>query len=133
MRALLIEFDLKTGERAGGINPKDPHLPCKGWQDLEKNPAIEIRLVTDERDLSQYRGTKGITVLEGKDAINRAIQTNLPVRYAITDRSFLLEHIKEKGVSLSSFAGKSDQEIAKECFERGLLGVREIKPRLLED
>lgn len=34
MRALLIEFDLKTGKRAGGINPKDPKLQCYGWQDL---------------------------------------------------------------------------------------------------
>jgi len=48
MRALLIEFDLATGKRAGDINPKDPALPCYGWQNLEREPAIEIRLVEDE-------------------------------------------------------------------------------------
>ena len=31
MNALLIEFDVNTGIRAGNIDPNDPKLQCYGW------------------------------------------------------------------------------------------------------
>ena len=133
MRALLIEFDVKTGARAGGISPKDKDLPCYGWQNLEVEPALEIRLVMDyRRSLEMYKGQKGITFLEGKDAINAAIQAHVPSQYIIQSETLMLEHMKEKGLKLKDFASKSMKEIAIMAFAEGLAGVIERKPKLLE-
>lgn len=131
MRALLIEFDLKTGKRAGNINPKDPKLPCHGWQDLEREPAIEIRLVEDDRDLSSLEGVGGVTILEGKPAINKAILANIPTRYAVKDKELLLAHMKEKRISLGTLAGKTLSEAAKELYDKGLAGIVKREPRLV--
>ena len=131
MKALLIEFDAFTGERAGGINPRDPALVCHGWQNFEREPAIEIRLITDSRDLSQYIGKAGVTVLEGKDAINRAISENMPVSYAIYDELLMIEHLKQKGISLDDFAGLEPGALAERLFAMKICGVRKIEPRLI--
>lgn len=132
MKALLIEFDLFSGLRAGDISPRDPKLPCRGWQNLDRKPALEIRLVQDNRDLSQYEGVQGVTVLDGKDAINAAIQANIPSRFQIVDKEVMIEHMKEKGVSFNSLVGKGAEEIAKFCLDQGVAGVLERKPELLE-
>lgn len=132
MRALLIEFNLKTGERAGGIDPRDNKLQCYGWQNLEATPALEIRIVEDDRDLSSYAGIEGVTILEGKAAINDAIQAHIPTRYSIQDMSLVLEHARQKGLSLDRFVGKNLNEIAKEAIENRLAGVVEVKPQLIE-
>jgi len=131
MRALLIEFDLKTGKRAGNINPKDPKLPCHGWQDLEREPAIEIRLVEDDRDLSSLEGVGGVTILEGKPAINKAILANIPTRYAVKDKELLLAHMKEKRISLGTLAGKTLSEAAKELYDKGLAGIKRTESKLV--
>lgn len=131
MRALLIEFDLKTGKRAGSINPKDPKLPCHGWQDLEREPAIEIRLVEDDRDLSSLEGVGGVTILEGKPAINKAILANIPTRYAVKDKELLLAHMKEKRISLGTLAGKTLSEAAKGLYDKGLAGIVKREPKLV--
>lgn len=128
MRALLIEFDLRTGKRAGGINNKDPKLLCHGWQNLDSEPALEIRLVEDDRDLSSLEGVKGVTVLEGKEAINNAIDANIPPLYSIQSEYLMCEHMKEKNMSLDSFTGMNTREIAKEAYKQGLVGVLERKP-----
>jgi len=131
MRALLIEFDLATGKRAGDINPKDPALPCYGWQNLEREPAIEIRLVEDDRDLSSLEGVAGVTILEGRDAINQAIIANIPTRYAVKDRELCLAHMREKGISLDTLAGRTLNEVAKDLFAQGVAGIVERKPKLV--
>ncbi|MCL0076488.1 hypothetical protein M1O12_00390 [Dehalococcoidia bacterium] len=131
MRALLIEVDFETGKRAGGIDPRDPNLRCRGWQNLDSEPGLEIRLVEDDRDLSQYAGVPGVTVLEGKDAINAAIQANFPPRYDVVDRELLLAHLREKGVSLDIFVGKTLSDVAEELFRQGFAGIVEVKPQLL--
>jgi len=133
MRALLIEFDLRTGKRAGDINPRDPKLLCHGWQNLDSNPALEIRLVNDDRDLSRYQGIKGVTVLDGKDEINAAIKANLPTRYEVSDIGLMLEHAKQKNISLDTLAGKSKKEIAQELFTKGIAGIIKKEPILLRD
>jgi len=131
MRALLIEFDLTTGKRAGNINPKDPNLPCHGWQNLEREPAIEIRLVEDDRDLSSLAGVAGVTILEGRDAINQAITANIPIRYAVKDKELCLAHMRAKGISLDTLAGKTLDEAAKDLFAQGIAGIVERKPKLV--
>ncbi len=131
MKALLIEVDFRTGKRTGGINPKDPKLQCYGWQDLESKPGREIRIVEDDRDLSQYKDVSGVTILNGEKAINEAITANIPIKYGVNDKDLLLAHLKEKGISLDIFAGKSLQDAAKELYSQGLAGIVERKPELV--
>jgi len=133
MRALLIEFDPVTGNRAGGIDPRDRQLLCYGWQNLEVIPCLEIRLVLDEeRDLSMYKNTKGVTILQGKQAIHDAVQQYMPVQYSIDSEVLLLEDMKQKNLALDIITGKGRGEIAREAFKRGLFGVTEHKPQLLD-
>ena len=128
-RALLIEFDPATGDRAGGINPKDPQLPCHGWQDLESLPAREIRLVQDDRNLDGYTDTPGVTVFTGRDAINAAIEKLKPEVYEVEDKELLFEDMRQRGIVLSEFAGKSRQELLKSLAEKGLVGLKKISAR----
>ncbi|KKM06077.1 hypothetical protein LCGC14_1747630 [marine sediment metagenome] len=130
MRALLIKVDFQTGKRAGGINPRDSNLSCYGWQDL--NGGLEIRLVEDDRDLSQYKGAAGVTILNGKKAINQAIMVNIPTMYAVKDKELLLSHLKERNVPLNTFAGKTLDSQAGILFKEGMAGIVEKKPRLVE-
>ena len=128
MKALLIEVDFSTGKRAGGIKTKNnPNLMCHGWQDLESTPGKEIRIVEDG-NTQPYEGIPGITILNGKKEINAAIDANIPIKYAVKDKELSLSHLKEKGVSLDTFAGKSLQDGAKELCEQGLAGIVERKP-----
>lgn len=73
--ALKIKVNFQTGERAGGINPRDPNLYTLA-QNLED--GYEIRLVLDDRDIEQYRNVPGIEIIEGIDAIDQAILQLLP-------------------------------------------------------
>lgn len=131
MRALLIEFDLRSGKRAGNISPKDHNLPCYGWQDLEREPAIEIRLVEDDRDLSSLEGVKGVTILEGKAVINEAIIANIPTRYAVRDKELLLAHMVKKNKSLDALAGKTLNDAAEQLYTEGLAGIAKKEPKLV--
>lgn len=132
MRALLIEVDFSTGARAGAINPRDKHLVCHGWQNLDSNPGLEIRIIEDGRDIKQYEGIQGVTILDGKEAINAAIEANIPAKYSIQSEAFMIESLKENGGKLKQFAGMGMNEIAKEAHKQGLVGVVERKPKLLE-
>jgi len=110
VKGLLIEVkNWFTGERAYGINPRDPNLIALGgalWQSLDHEPKgdWEIRVVLDNRDLSKYEGkiilddgsevyyasdiprdativdVDGVIVLNGKDEINAVID-HLPEKY----------------------------------------------------
>lgn len=129
MKALLIEFDGATGRRAGNINPKDPKLQCYGWQDLDSVPAREIRLVEDDRDLSQYEGIPGVTILIGAEQINQVIDSVVKPRYSLESEALFLEDIRQRGIKLSDFSGKSRDEILKTLSKQGVISIREIIPR----
>ena len=96
MKALLIEWNQITGKRAGDINPRDPNLPCHGWQNMDVTPAIELRLVEDG-EIGRYNTTaQGVTLLHGKDEINAAIDANFPPKISIEDELLYTEHFKEQ-------------------------------------
>lgn len=78
-RALLIEWDKRTGYRCGGILTKDPGLFCQRvWQAMDVSPQLEIRLVNDDRDLSIYEEVEGVTVIQGEEAINTVVGELFP-------------------------------------------------------
>ena len=130
MKALLIQVDFATGKRAGNIDPRDIGLGCDpSHQNIDR--GIEIRTIEDNRDLKQYRGVKGVTVLEDNIAINNAIQKNIPARYEIQDKELLLAHMKEKNISLDSVVGKRLSDITEELYKKGLAGIIKKEPKLI--
>jgi len=129
MDALLIEFDLKTGRRAGGIDPRDKHLKCYGWQNLDEEDitakgyvwksdipagqrALEIRVVDESLsgratlDMIRHDKPAGVTILEGNAAINEALdkyfnQYDYVLPAGEAERGLLVEALKEKGLKVS--------------------------------
>ena len=94
--ALLIEWNPSSGKRAGNINPRDANLRCNGWQNMDVTPALELRLIEDNRDVRQYKGIEGVTIIEGIDQINAAIDANFPSKIIIEDELLYTEHFKEQ-------------------------------------
>ena len=134
MKALLIQVDFTSGDRAGGINPRDPGLRGNPlWQDLEGKPGKEIRLIMDQRETKPYEGVKGVTVLDGTEAINQAIVEHFPPKAVVVDMTLLLAHAKEKGLALDAFAGKSMPEVAAVAIKEGLAGATTIAPQLVTE
>lgn len=130
MNGLLIEFDLKTGKRAGNVNPKDSKLQCYGWQDLESSPAREVRVIGDDRDIKQYEDIKGVTVLRGKGEIKQTIFSICKPRYIVDNELLFQEHLRQKGIKLSAYEGQSSQEILRNLKEsKKIIGVKKISPR----
>lgn len=130
MDGLLIEFNINTGVRAGGINPKDLKLQCYGWQDLESTPAREVRVIEDDRDVSQYDGVAGVTILYGKVAIKQAILSICKDRYIVDNEPLFLEHLRQKAVNLDDYAGLEPREILKDLLEnKKIVGIKKKSPR----
>ena len=73
--ALKIKVDFESGERAGGIDPRDPNLYALA-QNIED--GWEIRLVLDDRDISIYQNVEGVEVIEGVENIDNAVTSLLP-------------------------------------------------------
>lgn len=127
MKALLIEFNRRTGERAGGVTTKDPALRCYGWQNLKVEPAIEIRLIEDDRDTGQYEGIPGITILEGRDVINAAVDANIPTRVFISEATLFQTDILQREISLQNIPGDT-QAVLTSLNALGVKGITERKP-----
>jgi len=130
-KALLIEFDINTGKRAGNISPRDPNLPCRGWQNLESKPAREIRLAEDNRDLSQYEGIEGITILNGEAEINQAIEDITPELYSIQNETLFLEHLRQRHINLDDYQDKTQQTVLRELHKKGIMGITKTHRKLL--
>ena len=82
----------------------------------------------DDRDLSYLKGVSGVTILEGKKAMNDAIDKYIPPKYGVQSEYLMREHMKEKNISLDVFIGMDTKDMAKEAHKRGLVGVIERKP-----
>jgi hypothetical protein len=132
IQGLLIEWDPVTGKRAGNINPKkDRNLRCNGWQNMDVVPALELRLVEDDRDIS-YEGIEGITVLNGRAEINKAIDENFPSKIVIEDELLYSEHVKEKirekQIKIDKLPDNQNERLIELKNKYGVKGIREIKP-----
>ena len=98
-KGIKIKVNFQTGERAGGIDPRDRGLLCDPtWQNIDE--GVEIRLITDDRDVERYQNIPGVEVIEGKEAINAEIDKISPVRYSVTHPELFNESIKQKGIDL---------------------------------
>lgn len=133
-KALLIEWDLATGERAGGINPRDSKLQCNGWQNMDVKPATELRLVNDDRDLLVYDNIPGVTVIVGTDGINKAITDNFPSKLTIDDELIYTEHVKnkisKKEIDIETLSDDRSERL-KELKSKGVKGIREVKSAMV--
>jgi len=132
-KALLIEWDQSTGKRAGGVNPRDVHLRCNGWQNMDVTPAIELRLVDDDRDLSIYNGVDGVTVLTSVDEINTVIDANFPSKIVIEDELLYSEHFKSKingnEINIDELSDDRTERLLELKNTHGVKGIKEIKPQ----
>ena len=128
MKALLIEFDINTGERKGGISPRDKGLFCNGWQNLESVPALEIRLIRDSRDHVIYHNIPGVTILHSEKEINAAIVNLVPDRYKVENEALMLEHLRQKEIKLDDYAGLKNNNILEDLYKRGVAGIVVKKP-----
>jgi hypothetical protein len=132
-KALLIEWNPSSGKRAGNINPKDVNLRCNGWQNMNVTPALELRLVEDDRDLSKYKGIEGVTILHGTDQINASIDVNFPSKIVIEDELMYNEHVKEqigdKKISIFELPNNRNKRLKELKDKYGIKGIREIKPQ----
>lgn len=130
MNALLIEFDVNSGKRAGNINPRDPKLHCYGWQDLESIPAREVRVIDDARDLKQFENIPGITVLRGKGEIEAAISGICKPRYIVQNEILFREHLLQKNIKLSDYEGQDTADIMKDLYEnKKIIAIKKFFPR----
>jgi hypothetical protein len=139
-KALKIKFNATTGKRSGDIDPKDPKLQCYGWQDIpEDNPeeSYEIRVIEDERDVSEFQGLDGVEVLEGKEAINAAIDSTVPIKYSAANEDALIAEMEaddtekkpKKGEKLKELHGELKQKDLKALKEKGMPFIHERKPQ----
>lgn len=132
MIALLIEWIPHSGIRAGNVNPKDPNLQCYGWQNMDVTPALELRIIEDDRDLGEYIGVAGITLLQGRDSINDAIDTNFPSHFIIEDQLFYDESVKEqlneKTITIKDLPDNRAERLKLLKYNYHVKGIREIPP-----
>ena len=110
MKALLINFNLTTGVRPGGVKPNNPNLWCSGWQDLESVPAKEIRVVRDGNTVP-YEGIAGITVLQNNTEINAEI-AKLPIQIKIDDQTLFTIDVEQRNIKLKDMA-KDPRQVLK--------------------
>jgi len=129
MTALEIQVNFSTGERAGGIDPRDPGLECHPtWQNLDE--GIEIRIIKDGRDVEQYRNIPGITVLEGAEAINARIKEIKPTTYAVANEALFNLSLQRIDISDIDPTLPPEKQL-EELYNRGVLGIRKTEPKLL--
>jgi hypothetical protein len=136
--ALEIEVDFITGERAGKLSPRDPGLICLNlWQDLDA--GIEMRLMTDDRDVTQYEGIDGVTIHRGAKAINERVKELFKPRLSITNTDLFRESVRGSWwgrgkINLTNIDANLDpDEQLRKCKEQGALGIKTQNPSTLKE
>jgi len=146
--AFKIKVDFTTGERAGGINPKDPNMICPGWQNFGKGE--EIRLIVNEDKIDEYvrrYGNKeGVEVIEGIENIDKAIDELIPpekqVDYTVYMPELFMASIIAKHLDPNDTFNVNDvpnpdpveisvdetrKRVLKHLMERGVKGIRPVR------
>jgi len=137
MKGLRIEFDVSRGDGGGrpdGVRAKDPALQCYGWQDLDSTPQVEIRIIEDDRDISQFEGreAEGVKVLYTDEEIQTEID-KLPTRCSIDSPELFQADIQKKGINLNTLKGKTSGEQIAELHALGVKGIRKsVRPSLAQ-
>lgn len=132
MKGLLIEFDGGTGIRAGNL-VLDDKLLCHGWQQLATVPCLEIRVIEDDRDVAQYEGIPGVTILHDDAEIQAAIDQYMPSRASVDNESLMKLDIEQRGILLKDVLGENTNEQLQYLKTQGVKGIVERKrPTLVE-
>lgn len=128
MNGLRIVVNFNTGERAGGINPRDPNLRGhSSWQRIDQ--AIEVRIILDG-NIAPYRNLMGVTILIGTDAVDAAIAAlQSPISYAVQSWDMVAAHVAQTETDISDLRPPmTESAIAQELWNRGVLGVTRFVP-----
>lgn len=132
MKGLLIEWDGGTGIRAGNL-VLDDKLQCHGWQQLATVPCLEIRVIEDDRDVAQYEGIPGITVLHNDAEIQAAIDEHCKSAYTFENETLFKIDVEQRGILLADVPGANSSEQLKNLLAQGVKGISEKKrPTLVE-
>ena len=129
VKALLIDWEPTTGERAGGsLVDYKTGLRCHpAWQN--DKTGKEIRMVIDG-DVTRFEGVEGVKILLGSKEIDAALAQleTLAPAYVITHEALAVESIRQKGVDLTTIKHGDAANCAKCLFEAGVLGVSKHTP-----
>jgi len=145
---LKIKVNFTTGERAGGINPRDPNLVCLGWQNLED--GWELRLIVNEEKIDEYikkyGNVEGVEIVEGIENIDKAIDEIIPpekqVDYTVYMPELLTASVIAKHLDpndpfnvnevpnpdpVEINQDETRRKVLKFMVERGIKGIRQVK------
>mgnify|MGYP000371374957 CR=1 FL=1 len=145
---LKIKVDFTTGERAGGINPRDPNLVCLGWQNLET--GWELRLIVNEEKIDEYiqkyKDVEGVEIIEGIENIDKAIDEIIPPEdqedYTVIMPELLIASVISKHLdpkdpfnvndipnpsTVEEPIEKTRRRVLKHLVEQGIKGIRPIR------
>lgn len=102
---------------------------------MDVEPALELRLVEDDRDLSVYENVAGVTVLEGAAAINAAIDEHFKPRLSVDDERIFLEHVRMKlnAKDMDTLPDDANERLRALKDKHKIKGIREHKPVKVED
>lgn len=129
--ALEIAVDFMTGERAGGISPRDKGLFCLNlWQDIDA--GIEMRLILDDRNATQYENIDGVTIHKGATAINNRVSQLFKPRFFIANEKIFTESIKNIDLKDIDSSLEPDEQLRK-CKDKGVLGIKVQNPDILDN
>jgi hypothetical protein len=122
---LLIDVDFSTGNRAGGIDPRDKNLVgSQGWQSLERGK--EVRVILDGNP-EPFRRLPGVVVLNGDDAIDTAVSDiqeppDEDADYVIVREALMIEHIRQAQIDIRDL-GDDPKTWPRKLHGKGCVGI----------
>ena len=100
---------------------------------MDVTPAIELRVVEDDRDLSQYDAEEGVTILNGRTEINTTIDDKFPSKISIDDELLYSEHFKEqlgnKKIRITDLPDDRQKRLKELKEKYHIKGIKEIEPQ----
>ena len=124
MKALLIDVNFTTGERAGAVWTKG-NANLYGNPNWQSRPMIglgkEIRLIVDG-NAEPYRGIGGVVVLESETEIDAACQAFAYEAYTVQDLNAVLTSIAENDIDTSDITDFNVD--AEKLYNRGAAGIK---------